>query len=407
MRMIHLDAVGGIAGDMFVAAMLDAFPDLQERVLADAAAVLPPDAGKAQLSAGSSGALRALRFGLDIGADHATSAISHGHDDDHDGHHHHHNHASGKFRDLVVRIKSAQLHEGTAQHAEAILTIIAKAEAAIHQTPLDDVHFHEIADWDSLLDVVAAGSIIAALGSTVWTVSSLPRGAGLVRTQHGLLPVPAPATAAILEGFNWRDDQIGGERVTPTGAAILRHLSPAQNRSGEGRLVASGSGAGTRELVGLANILRALVFEQQDHQAPDASLVTMISFEVDDMTGEEIGAAAERLRLEHGVLDVTLQQRWGKKGRPVESFQIIVKPECAPEVANACFEQTATIGLRLRDEQRIVLARENRNDGKIAVKLAHRPGGHTAKAESDHLMSANLRARRKAAQQAEAIVADD
>ena len=124
--------------------------------------------------------------------------------------------------------------------------------------PVDEVHFHEIGDWDSLMDVMAAGSIAAALEGARWSVSALPRGGGLVRTRHGLLPVPAPATARLLDGFTWRDDGIGGERVTPTGAAILRHLvGAAAARGVVGRLQGTGTGAGTRELPGQPNILRA------------------------------------------------------------------------------------------------------------------------------------------------------
>ena len=131
---------------------------------------------------------------------------------------------------MVGRIRTAALADGSAEQAVAILTLIAGVEAAIHQVPIEDVHFHEIADWDLLLDVVAAGSIAAALPAARWTVSPLPRGGGLVKTQHGLLPVPAPATAALLTGFAWRDDGVGGERVTPTGAAILRHLVGAERQ---------------------------------------------------------------------------------------------------------------------------------------------------------------------------------
>ncbi len=409
MKAIHLDPVGGIAGDMFVAAMLDAFPSLRERVLADAASVLPPQAGEAYVAEGNSGALRALRFGLladgrsrsegSAAPIHHDGHVHHDHDGD-CGHHHHHR-CGGSFRDLVGLIEAAPLHEGTASQAVAILTIIAGAEAAIHQVPVEDVHFHEIADWDSLLDVVAAGSILAALGEVTWALSPLPRGGGLVKTQHGLLPVPAPATATILNGFNWRDDGIAGERVTPTGAAILRHIVPKEMACGAGRLVATGTGAGTRHLPGMANVLRALVFEAEEPETGGVETVTVISFEVDDMTGEEIGVASDLLRSEPGVLDLTLQQRRGKKGRPAESFQLVVRPESTPAVIAACFAQTATIGLRLHEERRVVLARKHHQVDGIGVKTVCRPGGPTAKAESDHLRGATLEARRQAGREAE------
>lgn len=373
MRLIHLDAVGGIAGDMFVAALLDAFPDLGDRVLSDAAAVLGGH-GEVRLEEGQSGGVRAMRFGLTVreGEGHAG--------------------ADTGFPALVARIEAARLSPGTAAAARRLLTILAEAEAEIHGVPVDRVHFHEIADWDSLVDMVAAGSIVAALDGARWTVSPLPRGGGLVKTAHGLLPVPAPATTLILEGFDWRDDGVEGERVTPTGAAILKHVATSGGQGG-GRLAGSGTGAGTRTLPGVPNILRALVFEEAMPFANDR--VTVIAFEVDDMTGEEIGVAAERLRAEAGVLDVSIAERWGKKGRPMQSFQIVARPQAAEAVIRRAFEETSTIGLRVNEEARVVLPREAASVEGVGVKSVVRPdSGPTRKAESDDLRGDSLVARR-------------
>lgn len=386
MAHIHLDAVGGIAGDMFVAALLGAFPDLRDRVLADAGAVLP--AGYAcQLTEARNGILRGLGFGL-VG-----KASGHGHD-------HHHDHGAGSFLDMVRRIRTAELADGSAEQAVAILTLIAGVEAEIHQVPLEDVHFHELADWDSLLDVVAAGSIAAALPGARWTVSPLPRGGGLVKTQHGLLPVPAPATASLLTGFAWRDDGVGGERVTPTGAAILRHLVGPDGgiASPAGRLVATGTGAGTRALPGIPNVLRALVFEVEPVSAP-RERITILSFEIDDMTGEEVAVAADRLRAVEGVLDLTIGQVQGKKGRVMQSFRFLVRPDRADAAIARCFLETSTIGLRVAEGQRVVLPRQlvqAEADGiAIGIKLVERSGGITTKAESDDLAASSLQARRR------------
>jgi uncharacterized protein (TIGR00299 family) protein len=381
MTVIHLDAVGGVAGDMFVAALLDALPDLRPRVLADAAAALPPGVGRPVLEEGSSSGIHALRFGL---------AAEHGA----------HPAEDSSFPALAARIGAARLAEGTAVQATAILTILAEAEAGIHGIPVERVHFHELADWDSLLDVVAAGSIAAALHSARWTVSPLPRGGGVVRTAHGMLPVPAPATAAILEGFEWRDDGVAGERVTPTGAAILRHLVRATLPGASGRLRCSGAGAGTRVLPAMPNILRALVFEPA--QPPMGDRVTLIAFEIDDMTGEEIGIAAERLRALPGVLDLAIAQLWGKKGRPVQSFRLILRPDAADGVAARCFEETSTIGLRVDEQSRIVLRRDLVQADDIGVKTVYRPeSGVTRKAESDAVGGATLAERRARKQKVE------
>ena len=362
MTTIHLDAVGGIAGDMFVAAMLDAFPHLTERVIADAAAVLPKEVGTVALVPSSKGGISGKRFSVDL-------TVS--------------GHGCGDYAAMMATIAAAGLKDGTDIHAQAMLTILAEAEAGIHAVPVKQVHFHELADWDSLVDIVCAGSIAAALDGSRWTVSALPRGGGLVSTAHGKLPVPAPATVAILEGFAWRDDGVGGERVTPTGAAILRHLVDPAATCAEGRLTASGTGTGTRDLEGIANILRVLAFETV-HGA-STNRVSVIEFDVDDMTGEEIGISTERLRDAEGVLDVTFSQRFGKKGRPVHSFRLLVAPHMREAVTARCFSETTTIGLRYRDEDRAVLKREAAVSDGMRIKIADRPGQRTAKVESDDL----------------------
>ncbi|MCC0030696.1 MAG: LarC family nickel insertion protein [Brucellaceae bacterium] len=347
---------------MFVAAMLDTFPDLTERVMADAAAVLPKEVGTVSLVPSSKGGISGKRFSVDI------SGSGYG---------------CGNYAAMMTTIAAAGLKDGAGVHAQAILTILAEAEAGIHSVPVEAVHFHELADWDSLVDIICAGSIAAALDGATWTVSALPRGGGLVSTAHGKLPVPAPATVVILEGFAWRDDGVGGERVTPTGAAILRHLADPTSTRAEGRLIASGTGTGTRDLQGIPNVLRVLAFEPV--HAASAERVSVIEFEVDDMTGEEIGLSAERLRNAEGVLDVTLSQRFGKKGRPVHSFRLLVAPHMREAVTARCFAETSTIGLRFRDEDRAILKREAAVSDGMRIKIADRSGQRTAKVESDDL----------------------
>lgn len=394
---IHLDAAGGVAGDMFVAAMLDALPDLRPRVFADLAAALPAGCGQPTLSEGLSGGVAACRFTL-AAPDGKTQASGHHHDHDH-----HHDHAV-RFPEIVGLISSARLHLGTADRAIAILCRLAEAESRMHRVPVEEVHFHEIADWDSLMDVVAAGSIAAALTQYAWSVSDLPRGDGLVRTRHGLLPVPAPATVEILRGFRWRDDGIGGERVTPTGAAILAHLVRDAHGRASGRLYAAGTGAGTRDLPGMPNILRALVFTRADTceiALEDTHSVLVVSFDIDDMTGEEIAIAADRLRAADGVIDLTVAARQGKKGRPVSEFRLLVKPPALDAVCEKCFLETTTIGLRWRPERRRCLSRSQETvdlDGhRVLRKRTLRPDGLVSlKVESDDIARCEgLAARRR------------
>ncbi|WP_108662093.1 LarC family nickel insertion protein [Acuticoccus kandeliae] len=401
---IHLDAVGGAAGDMFVAALIAARPDLEDRVFADCAAVLP--AGyRPVLETGVSGGLAVHRFRLD------EPAHAHGHHHHHEGvhghdhgtaanGHHHHDHGTS-YAALAARIEAAPLSDGTAREAKAILHRIAEAEAKVHDVPIETVHFHELADWDSLMDVVAAGSIAAALAGFRWSVSTLPTGSGFVRTAHGRLPVPAPATAEILKGFTMVDDGVPGERVTPTGAAILAHLAGEGHARPAGKLTGTGLGAGTRELPGMANVLRVLIYETEQ-KSIDTDEVGIIMFDIDDMSGEELAVAADHLRAADGVLDVSFGMRIGKKGRPMQEVRLLTRADRVEPIARLCLNETTTIGLRWRIEQRFHLPRWTglSGEGQTAVRTKHvvRPDGReTVKVESDDVAAIpGLSARRAA-----------
>jgi uncharacterized protein (TIGR00299 family) protein len=382
---IHLDLVGGLAGDMFVAAIVDALPELEPAVLAAVRTLQPQGAPPAEFGTTASGGLRARRFGLAAKPSRSSGASS-----------------GSAYRDLRREIEASALAEATRRHALAILALLGHAEAKVHGTAIDEVHFHELADWDSLLDVVAAGCIAGRLEGANWTASTLPLGGGAVRTAHGYLPVPAPATAALMIGYPWRADGIGGERVTPTGAAILRHLVPAE-RCGSareaGRLLAVGTGAGARMLPGMSNIARALVFDMAE--AATAEAIAIVEFDVDDMTGEEIAFAAERLRTVASVIDVSVGARSGKKGRPLADFRLLVAANDVDAAVTACFTETSTLGLRLREERRRLLARSESTvalpGGDLQVKVAQRPdGARTAKTAHDDATEAHgLAARRR------------
>jgi hypothetical protein len=225
-------------------------------------------------------------------------------------------------------------------------------------------------------------------------VSDLPLGNGLVRAQHGMLPVPAPATVDLLRNFRWRDDGIGGERVTPTGAAILAHLVDAAIGPAENLVLhAVGIGAGTREFAEMPNILRALVFATESVQAAMPGYrddVIVLSFDIDDMTGEEVGVAADRLRAAEGVLDLSIGSRQGKKNRPILDFRLLIEPRALAAVSRLCFQETSTIGLRWRREQRLCLQRSTESfetDGEpLRRKRSALPDGRFAlKVESDDI----------------------
>ena len=383
---IHLDLVGGLAGDMFVAALVDALPHLEAPVLAELVAVRPSGAGVPRFDAVTNGGMRARRFGL---ARPKTKVV-------------HPQRSDTSYARLRGLLSEAPVSAPTRYHALALLALLGEAEAHVHGISLDEVHFHELADWDSMLDLVAAGCIAARLDGARWSASALPIGRGIAHAAHGMLPLPAPATSFLLTGYPWRDDGIAGERVTPTGAAILRHLvtvAACDGRRDVGRLIGVGSGAGTCTLPGVPNIVRALVFEAT--VAAGGEGVALAEFDVDDMTGEEIALAAERLRAEAGVIDVSVGSRVGKKGRPLADFRVLVEPHALDAIAQACFTETSTLGLRVREERRRVLPRADVAEvvagGRLRVKVAERPGGErTAKAAHDDVADARgLAARRR------------
>ncbi|MGI4975383.1 MAG: LarC family nickel insertion protein [Janthinobacterium lividum] len=406
MRHIHLDPLGGVAGDMFAAALLDAFP-AHAQDAARAAALL--SGVPCRLAAHDDGTLTGRRFLVDAaGGDHGHD---HHHDHDHDDHHGHAAHdghhgtahahpresdGAGSWRALRARIEAAGLPAEVLRHALGIFGCLAEAEGRVHGVAADAVTFHEVGAADSVADIVAAAWVIAAIGPATWSVGALPLGGGTVRTAHGPMPVPAPATALLLEGFAVRDDGVGGERVTPTGAAILRHLGCAgAARPRTATLQGSGIGFGSRVLPGMSNCLRALVL---DTAAPDGApaeaapghrALAVIAFEVDDQSGEELAAGLDQLRGLDGVHDVVQMAAFGKKNRMAVHVQVLVRPDRLDAAVEACFRETTTIGLRTHLVQGRALPRrfaEIPVDGHaVAVKLVERPGGVTAKAESDSL----------------------
>jgi uncharacterized protein (TIGR00299 family) protein len=385
---IHLDPLGGIAGDMFIAALLDARPDLAAGTFAAMRAAGLPEDWRAEVVAFDDGLLAGHRTVIEPPvADH--------------NHHHHPDDGPGTFRAIRTALQASPLERPVRERAVALFAELAAAEARVHGIAIDDVHFHELADWDSIADIVGAASLIAALGVPSFSCAPLPQGSGRIRTAHGALPVPAPATALLLEGQPLFDDGVPGERVTPTGAAILRHLAVAPRLpAGAWRLTGSGIGFGTRRLPGLSNVLRALAYEPADAATRSDDRVAVIAFEIDDQSAEDLAVGLDRLRAADGVLDVVQLAALGKKGRLATQVQVLARPERLEPVIERCFAETTTIGLRWRLEARAVLARELVAVGEATVKRVTRPGGaHTAKAEIDAVRATHgghaARARRR------------
>ncbi len=383
---VHLDLVGGIAGDMFIAALADARPDLVDGLLACLTSLNPPTQVSFELLPFDDGILNGVRFVTSEPPDKSSHT---------------------RFPALCERIQRSKLSRSVASRAIDIFTLLGESEARVHGVPLDKVDFHEVGAWDSVIDVVGAAYFIETLGGS-WSCGAVPQGGGFVSTAHGELPVPAPAVTALLEGFEFFDDGLRGERVTPTGAAILRNLITKQNLKTErGKLLRSGIGFGTRKLIRKSNVLRALLFDRSlDSEKLDQ--VGVIEFEVDDQTAEDLAHALDVLRDRTGVIDVLQWPTFGKKGRLGAHVQVLVAPANVSEVIEACLSETATIGLRWRMDARELLPRETITVdgvvGPVRVKLVELPNGESsAKAENDDVIgvSGGREARRIARNQAE------
>jgi uncharacterized protein (TIGR00299 family) protein len=325
-------------------------------------------------------------------------------------HEHHAGHRA--WADIRADIKASGLGVEVKKHALGVFELLARAEAKVHGVAVDSVAFHEVGAVDSIVDIVAAAQLISLIGADCWTSAPLPIGSGRIKAAHGVLPIPAPATALLLQGLPVIDDSIPGERVTPTGAALAAYLIQAGAPLGGriGKLSRSGVGFGARTLPGVSNCLRVLAFG--DATTATAGPIArrqlaVVTFEVDDQSPEDLATGLDHIRALHGVLDVTQSSVAGKKGRIAAHVQVLAAPRELENVIVACFEETTTIGLRYQLTEGALLHRRletvDIERERLQVKIVDRPGGaRSGKAEAGDVASrrgyaARARLKREAA----------
>ena len=364
---IHIEAVGGLAGDMFIAAMVDAEPESAHELDNVLCALAAPTEVRVRAEPTNNGQMVGHRFSV------AAPARGHAH-----------------YPDIVRLIEGSTIKQAVKARALDIFAILAHAEAKVHGVELDKVNFHEVGNWDSIIDVVFAAHLIERCSDAHWTTGPLPLGEGFVDCDHGRIPLPTPAALEMLKGFPVYRDGIKGERITPTGAAILRHLTPTYGQDTGTMVVSrSGVGFGTREFAEISNVVR-LLFSDEAFVGPEADRVGVIRFSVDDQTPEDLAIALDQIRIADGALDVMQMPAFGKKGRMLSRIEVVCQPEYISDIVQTCFQQTSTIGLRWGFESRAVLSREEAiviHDGeRWNAKIATRPDGiKTAKVEADDL----------------------
>ncbi len=359
--LLHLDCFSGIAGNMFLAAMLDA--GLPRAALRDdlAGLGLPH---KLVVKRVMRGAIAAPYLDVRVPAAART------------GHGRH-------FREIRTLLRRASLRAGVRARALAMFEALASAEAKIHGVSVDRVHFHEVGAVDAIVDIAGAAIALDRLGVDRVTASPIALGHGRVETEHGLLPLPAPATLELLRGVPVVPAAVEWETVTPTGAALVRVLVDEFRELPPMTVSRIGHGAGNDRPGPLPNVLRAVLGRDE---SVHGDRVVVLETHVDDLVPEHFDYAMERL-FDAGALDVGLQTLQMKKNRTGFALRVVAPPAAARELASILFAETSTAGVRVSHQERLVLARTTRRVrtefGVIRVKVLYGERGPRFSPEYD------------------------
>ncbi|WP_206793743.1 nickel pincer cofactor biosynthesis protein LarC [Amycolatopsis sp. MtRt-6] len=349
----------GLAGDMLLAALVDAGAPLDPIRSAVAASGLT--GWELRVQSLLTHGLMAARALVDV-TDDATSR------------------PAAELIAMAGRVEPAPV----ADRAVAALRAIAEAEGRLHGEAPDRVHLHELGGHDTLVDVIGVCAALDALDVSTVYCGALPLGTGAVRTAHGLLPCPAPATAALLRGARTVGSDLPGETVTPTAAALLKAVEARFEPPPEFRLLATGYGAGTRSLPDRPNI--AVVHLGETAEAGHRTLV-VLETNLDDVTGEVLGHVVGEL-LAAGALDAWISPVTMKKGRPAHVLHVLAAPEHAARLGDLVLAETGSLGLREYPVRRTALDRVTETVDVLGLPVRRKRGPHGAKPEHDDVVAA-------------------
>jgi pyridinium-3,5-bisthiocarboxylic acid mononucleotide nickel chelatase len=404
MRIAYLECFSGISGDMFLGALVDA--GVSPQILHDAVAALGIGA-RLEISRVTRRGIAATKVDVWVNGEKdlpreeywerelamQSGERKHGHSHPHDhasnrehgvGHkhaNHHHDGTHGRtLTDIKQIISAAAISESAKCNAISIFTALGQAEAKIHNTSIDNVHFHEVGAVDAMVDIVCAAVGAEAMGADEMICSPLNVGSGTVKCAHGTLPVPAPATLLLLAGAPIYSNGVQTELVTPTGAAIAKTLASRFTSFPGMKVEKSGYGAGSRDFPDQPNVLRLTIGEasSQAMSAETASeTITVLEANLDDLNPQVFGYVMERL-LEEGALDAFGMPVQMKKNRPGMLLTVLCRPENEGKLTQLIFTETTTLGVRRRLEDRQTLARRWEKVltpwGEIRIKIASRNG---------------------------------
>jgi uncharacterized protein (TIGR00299 family) protein len=379
MNTIYIEAFSGLSGNMFLSAFCELLGDYD--ILKKLPQKLHLPDGKIELKKVNKNGISCNYVEvIDLNEHHNHHHHDQGNDHKHD-HSHSHSHDHGNHRhlkDIQKIIDNAHISDNAKKIAHEIFLIIGKAESKIHDMPLETIHFHEISGVDSIIDIVGNAVLIDKLNISKVICTPVCTGFGMVKTQHGMLPIPAPATAEILKGIPIYAGEEKGEKVTPTGAAILKYLNPDFEEGNNYTPEKIAYGPGKKDFHH-PNVVRISLLEKSVEV--EKSTYVQMETSIDDMAPEYLGTDFQEGLLNSGAIDFSISQEIMKKGRFGFILKIILKSKNIKEVSNYLFENTSTIGVRFFDIERLELPRKivekETSFGTIHVKESTTPKGNT------------------------------
>lgn len=377
MKTLYLDCSMGAAGDMLAGALLELVPD--------------PDAAVAELNAFEIPGVMYKREMLSkcgIAATHLSVTVAG--NEEHEAHHHHdhHHHEHRSLADVLHVIGHLKLEPSVREDVKSVYESLAAAESRAHGKAVGEIHFHEVGALDAIADIAAFCHLLRRIALDKIIASPVHVGSGTVNCAHGVLPVPAPATAFLLEGVpTYSDGVIVGELCTPTGAALIKNFAASFGPQPLMTVRSIGYGAGRKDFP-RANVVRAMLGECVAEDSGDGEILEL-NFNVDDMTGEELAFASERI-FAAGARDVSFAPVVMKKGRPGQRVSVMCAAETRGDVVKAIFTHTSTLGIRETHCRRYTLDRKIEtvalpDDSTVRRKVASGYGVCRAKWEADDL----------------------
>ncbi len=389
MKTLYIDCSMGAAGDMLTGALLELTDDPEETLKELNSLGIPGVVYEMETS--EKCGIRGTRIHVLVNGEEEDHHTHHHHDEeahDHDHDHGHHHHHAGIHGISHIVNDHLNLDEKLKKKILSVYSLIAEAESKVHGMPVDEVHFHEVGSMDAIADVAAVCYLMNKLNVNQVLASPVHVGRGTVRCAHGILPVPAPATALLLKDVPiYSREEVEGELCTPTGAALLKTFVTGFERMPAMSVKKIGYGMGTKDFA-IANCVRVFLAESEDEYSEK---ILELSFNVDDMTGEEIGYLTGVL-MENGARDVYTIPVGMKKNRPGEMICVICTEDKKEDLLKLIFKHSSTLGIRQTIHDRYYLKRSVENKetifGSIRLKTAEGYGVKRSKYEFDDLKKA-------------------